>query len=129
MDPGGKNQKAYARSLRKSMTPAEIRLWQMLKGRQLEGRKFRRQHGIGPYVLDFYCPSEKLAVELDGESHAGPIAAAKDAERTAYLAERGVVVIRFENKLVFDWPEAVLERIREHFGAEPPPSDKQMTPP
>ena len=73
------------RSLRRQLTPAEARLWNYLKGAQLDGRKFRRQHGVGSYILDFYCPAEQLAVELDGQSHESAIAAKKDAERTAYL--------------------------------------------
>jgi very-short-patch-repair endonuclease len=90
-------------------------LWTYLKAGQLKGRKSRRQHSVGSYILDFYCPEEKLAVELDGESHAGPIAAAHDAERTAYLQSQGIEVLRFENKVVWDMPEALLNRICECF--------------
>jgi len=112
------NQKrllATRKKLRSAMTPAEARLWTYLKAGQLDGRKFRRQHSIGSYILDFYCPGEKLAVELDGESHAGPIATAHDTERTAYLQSQGIEVLRFENRVVWDMPEALLNRIRECF--------------
>ena len=112
------NQKrllATRKKLRGAMTPAEARLWTYLKSGQLNGRKFRCQHSIGSYVLDFYCPGEKLAVELDGESHAGPIAAAHDAKRTAYLQAQGIEVLRFENRVVWEMPEALLKRIRECF--------------
>jgi len=110
-----KAQKGVRRRLRSNLTPAEARLWNYLKSSQLDGRKFRRQHGVGPYVLDFYCPSEQLAVELDGESHSSPIAARYDAERTEYLNSLGIRVLRFENEVIFNMPEAVLQRIREYW--------------
>src|SRR5437868_11988241 len=78
--------KPIRRSLRSSLTSAEIRLWQAVKGKQLGGRKFRRQHSMGPYVLDFFCPAEKLAVELDGAAHdsaARPISATRAAMRSS----------------------------------------------
>src|SRR5687768_5169675 len=88
--------------LRRNLTPAEATLWKALKKSQLSGRKFRRQHSVGKYVLDFYCVEEWLAVELDGEVHRrGPTRAA-DMERTAFLNSVGIEVIRFENFLVFD---------------------------
>jgi very-short-patch-repair endonuclease len=110
-----KELESIRKKLRKNMTPAEARLWTYLRNSQLDGRKFRRQHSVGRYILDFYCPSEKLCVELDGESHAGPIAAAHDAERTAYLEEAGIRVVRFENQVVWDMPDAMLDRIKAHF--------------
>ena len=57
------------RSLRRKLTLAEAVLWDLLKNKKLDGRKFRRQHSIDKYIVDFYCPSERLAVELDGEHH------------------------------------------------------------
>ncbi len=110
------DMKSVRRKLRKAMTPAEARLWTYLQKGQLAGRKFRRQHSVGRYVLDFYCPAEKLCVELDGESHEGPMAAAHDAERSAFLKAQGIRVVRFENRVVWDMPEALLERIKAHFG-------------
>ena len=59
----------YRKSLRKNLTPAEAFLWRLLKNSQLENRKFRRQHSIGNYILDFYCPKIRLAIELDGDYH------------------------------------------------------------
>ena len=111
-----REMRGIRRKLRAGMTPAEARLWTYLKKGQLKGRKFRRQHSVGHYILDFYCPSEKLCVELDGESHAGPIAAARDLERSNYLKRLGIRVLRFENQVVWDMPEGVLERIRSYFG-------------
>ena len=88
----------------------------MLKGSKLPGRKFRRQHSVANYLLDFYCPAERLAVELDGEVHRDERAAIYDNERKLFLATYGIKVIRFENFLVFDEPEYVLVRISSFFG-------------
>ena len=103
-------------SLRKHLTPAEAQLWKYLQGSKLEGRKFRRQHSVGNYVLDFYCPEEHLAVELDGQVHEGHIAEHFDGLRGTYLHDIGVRVIRIENHFVFDEPEFVLARIKSCFG-------------
>jgi very-short-patch-repair endonuclease len=94
------------------MTPAEAKLWTYLKGKQLEGRKFRRQHSVRQYILDFYCPESRLAIELDGEAHNSAIAAEYDHERTLFLEATGIRVIGLENNTVFDHPEWVLEQIR-----------------
>ncbi len=83
-----------ARELRRRMTPPETRLWVCLRGKRLAGLKFRRQHPIGPYVLDFYCPAAKLAVEVDGQSHEHPERIAHDRRRTLWLREHGVRVVR-----------------------------------
>ena len=106
-------------SLRSGGTPAEARLWTLLQRGQLGGLRFRRQHGVGPYVLDFYCPSARLGVELDGAVHEAPAQAAHDEARTRHLAAVGIRVVRFENRMVFEAPEAVLAEITR-VGAEPP---------
>ncbi|MEJ5298954.1 MAG: endonuclease domain-containing protein [Armatimonadota bacterium] len=95
-----------ARSLRKSATPAEQLLWRYLRGRQLNGRKWRRQQPFGPYVLDFYCPELRLAVEIDGDVHAARESA--DRERQRRLENRGITVVRFTNREVLDNLEGVL---------------------
>jgi very-short-patch-repair endonuclease len=100
--------KPRRRELRAQLTQAEAILWRRLQRRQLCGRKFRRQHSVGPYVLDFYCPEVKLAVELDGAAHDHDRALRRDAFRTAYLAATGVRVIRFENDDVVRNLEGVL---------------------
>ena len=82
---------AHARRLRDGMTDAERKLWQCLRGGQLEGLKFRRQHPVPPYVADFACLSEKLVIELDGSQHS----AAGDAARTRHLQSQGFRVLRF----------------------------------
>lgn len=83
-----------ARDLRRRMTPPETRLWVCLRGKRLAGLKFRRQHPIGPYILDFYCAAARLAVEVDGQSHEHPERIGHDARRTAWLREQGVRVVR-----------------------------------
>lgn len=102
--------------MRRRLTPAEATLWNALKNSKLNGRKFRRQHSVGPFILDFYCVDEWLAVELDGQVHRNDHAEIKDAERTAYLKQAGIRVIRFENFLVFEEMEYVLGRIKSYFG-------------
>ena len=86
-----------------------------MKKSQLEGRKFRRQHSVGNYVIDFYCPSEKVAVELDGAGHFTEEGLEKDEVRDSYLKSLGIKVLRFENKEVFDFTENVLEKIKSEF--------------
>ena len=77
------------------MTPAEARLWEEIRGRKLGGLRFRAQHPVGPFILDFYCPACKLALEIDGSSHDGE--AEQDAARTAQLAAHDYRVLRFTN--------------------------------
>jgi very-short-patch-repair endonuclease len=83
-----------ARAFRRHMTPPEVRLWTSLRGKRLRGLKFRRQHPIGPFVLDFYCAEAKLAVEVDGQTHAHPDRIAHDHKRTTWLSRQGVRVVR-----------------------------------
>ena len=104
--------KTVRKQLRDSLTPAEAILWKNLQRSQLEGKKFRRQHSIGNYVVDFYCPECRLAIELDGEGHFNSIKSEHDARRTAFLITLNVRVLRFENRMVFENLEAVLETIR-----------------
>jgi very-short-patch-repair endonuclease len=105
----------YRKTLRKNLTPAEAFLWRLLKNSQLENRKFRRQHSIGNYILDFYCPSEKLAIELDGAFHFTDEGIAYDTIRTECINSFNIKVIRFENKLVFDNTTWVLDEIKSNF--------------
>jgi len=98
-----------ARKLRRSSTDTESRLWLHLKNRNLGGFKFRRQHPIPPYVVDFVCIEQKLIVELDGGQHAEQTA--HDAERTAWLESKGFRVIRFWDNDALKQTEVVLEEI------------------
>lgn len=95
--------------MRQPQTPAERTLWARLRDRRLSGLKFRRQHPIGRFIVDFCCPARRLAVEIDGDSHAEQ--AEYDAARTAWLVEQGYAVIRFTNQEVHRHIEAVLEAI------------------
>ena len=99
-------------------------MWQLLKGRKTGGYKFRRQQGIGPYVLDFYCPELKLCVEIDGNSHDHKFEC--DEERTAFLARQGIRVLRYQNEQVYCNPQWVaddiLRRVREDTDPTPNPS-------
>ena len=84
----------FVNSRRGRLTIAEARLWNHLKDRSLWGRKFRRQHSVGPYVLDYYCPGERLAVELDGAAHDHEAAQDRDAVRTRFLQGAGIRLVR-----------------------------------
>lgn len=97
-----------ARQLRKNLTPEETKLWKALRGNRL-GIRFRRQHAIGPYVVDFCCIKRHLVIELDGSQHLEQ--QAYDAERTAYLEYLGYRVLRFWNNEVMKDIEGVLRAI------------------
>jgi very-short-patch-repair endonuclease len=99
---------AKARTLRRDPTPAERALWHLLRNRQVGGFKFRRQHPVPPYVLDFACLEVRVAVECDGERHAG---SPRDAQRKVYLEAQGWRVLRFWNHEVLENPEGVAETI------------------
>jgi very-short-patch-repair endonuclease len=102
------------KELRNNSTSAESVLWNMLKSHNICGLKFRRQHSVGPYILDFYCPQIKLAIELDGEVHKGQ--EVYDEQRSYYLTKVAhISVVRFENRVVFETPEVILNCIEEFF--------------
>lgn len=105
--------KSRRKELRNNSTSAERMLWSILQHSNLGGYKFRRQHSVGSYILDFYCPSDKLAVELDGDSHFTDEAIEYDRERTAYLNALNIKVLRFMNTDVYDNLNVVCERILE----------------
>jgi len=107
--------KQFRKDLRNNLTPAEATLWKALQRSQLEGSKFRRQHSVGNYILDFYCPAEKLAIELDGQGHFTAAGSEKDYNRDEYLKTLNITVLRFENREVFDIIENVLEIIKSNF--------------
>ena len=97
------------RWLRAEMTPAERQLWARLRAKQFRTLTFRRQHGIGPYIVDFYCSKRSLVVEVDGDSHGNEDQIIKDTEREAYLQSLGLQVIRYTNDEVVSNLEGVLE--------------------
>ena len=98
-----------ARELRHPQTPAESALWREIRNGQLRGYKFRRQHPIGMFIVDFYCASRRLIVEIDGDSHAAQVE--YDAVRTQWLVERGYRVVRFANRDIQRNLSGVLEAI------------------
>lgn len=106
-------EKEKRRTLRQNATKAEQIIWQSLRSRQVENCKFRRQYSVDYYVLDFYCPNLKLAIELDGESHNSDGAIAADQARQAAIAALGIQFLRFPNQEVYAHLDAVLERIAE----------------
>jgi very-short-patch-repair endonuclease len=111
---GGVRRNAYyterARELRAGMTAAEKRMWSRLRAHRFEGLKFRRQHAIGNYIVDFVCLKSRLVIEVDGETH-GYEREAPDAARTAWLQRQGFRVLRFWNNDVLIDTDAVMESI------------------
>ena len=101
----------FRKALRNKSTSAEATLWTCLQKRKVGGFKFRRQHSVGNYILDFYCPAKRIAIELDGARHFTPAGRKKDKKRDANLKMQNISVIRFENKLVFENQSMVLDAI------------------
>jgi very-short-patch-repair endonuclease len=107
-----------ARSLRTEMTEAERRLWQAIRGKQIQEHRFRRQYLIGPYIADFACIDRKLVLELDGGQHQEQIE--YDKRRTEFLQSQGWRVLRFWNNDVLKNLDGVLASIAEALSALPP---------
>ena len=103
------NIKTNSRKLRSELTEAETHLWQHLRARQVCGKKFRRQHPVGNYILDFACIEARLAIEVDGGQHSE--IQSQDNLRTAWLETQGWKVLRFWNNEVLQNIEGVLEII------------------
>jgi very-short-patch-repair endonuclease len=110
-----KELKSFRSSLRNRSTSAEVELWEMLKSKKLDGKKFRRQYSIGSYIVDFCCPLEKLIIELDGDPHGDYYKIQNDENRDKYLESLGFKVLRFENRFVFQDPEYLKGEIRKLF--------------
>lgn len=102
------------RSLRSNLTPAEAKLWKLIQNSKLGGIKFRRQHSLGNYIVDFYCPQYLLVIELDGKIHFNPVNNESDDKRTEYINSLGIKVLRFENKEIFEKTEFILEEIKQN---------------
>lgn len=103
---------ANAKDLRANLTEAEEQLWKSLSGNKLEGYKFRRQHPLGLYIVDFYCHALKLAIEIDGEYHFTEEQKRMDYNRTKEIEFQGVKVIRFTNQEVVNDIAQVIEKIK-----------------
>ena len=103
--------KPLARRMRRKPTPTEQTLWQQLRNRNVNGSKFRRQHAVGRFVVDFYCAEAELVVEVDGPIHESSIR--EDVIRQEYLESRGLTVMRFSTEAVEESLEGVVRRISE----------------
>jgi very-short-patch-repair endonuclease len=112
-----------AKELRQKQTPAEQMLWQCLRANQLHGAKFRRQHNIGQYIVDFYCHAAKLVIELDGGIH--ELQKAQDSDRDTYLKANGLQVLRFPNEEITQNLPQVLQTISQFLFLPSPAGEGQ----
>lgn len=105
------------KELRKNITPQELTLWYKLRNNRFYGYNFKRQHSAGNYIVDFYCPLKKLAIEIDGSQHLDN--KEHDKERTEYLESLGIKVIRFWNDEINTNINGVLLKIKEELESDP----------
>ena len=124
MEPAAMRERLtpMARSLRRRETNSEEKLWHELRGRNLDGWKFKRQAPRGPYVVDFLCVDARLVIEIDGIQHNDPKPRMLDARRTHFLKRQVLRVLRFSNSDVLDKIEGVLDEIYRALGEAPAPS-------
>lgn len=108
-----------ARELRRMITPAERIVWYELRNRYLSGYKFRRQHPVREFIVDFFCPEKELVVEIDGGIHQQPEVRERDENRTAELERLGLTIIRFSNEEVMNDIDEVMRKIEEHLTPHP----------
>ncbi|MFQ3574490.1 MAG: endonuclease domain-containing protein [Thermodesulfovibrionales bacterium] len=125
-NPMPKKSTDLAKNLRKRATDVEQLLWSRLRARRYEGMKFRRQHPIGKYIVDFVCLERKLIIELDGGQHAVPEETLKDKQRDAWLEKEGYTIMRFWNNEVLTNIDGVLEAIRERLYRTPSPQSPPL---
>ena len=111
--------KERRRELRKSQTDAQRQLWKILRNKQMGGYKFFRQYGIGPYIVDFYCPLSKIVIEVDGGQHYSEQGMRDDKQREGYLKRGGIRVIRFSNLDVLKNMTGVFECIQKELPPTP----------
>ena len=121
----------FARKLRQDATDPEALLWACLRGRRINKRKFRRQHPIDPYVLDFYCGDLRLAIELDGGRHNTTDGKKRDKAREAFLRSQGIETLRFTNEELMRYTDSVMNVIwnRTSISPQNSPSSKTGSPP
>lgn len=120
---------ARSRRLRRDSTPAERALWAVLRGASLDGFKFRRQQRLGIFFGDFVCQSARLVIEIDGSTHEGAKAQAKDERRTAFLEHEGYRVVRFTNAEVMKNLEEVAATVRSALASSESPSPSHAAAP
>ncbi len=113
--------KDLRQKLRKSQTEAEKKIWNLIRNRQVQELKFFRQYGLGNYILDFYCPQIKLAIEVDGGQHNTNEGINSDRQRSNYLATFQIRVLRFWNNDVLTNIEGVYQKIIETINSSQPP--------
>ena len=101
----------YRKTLRNHTTAAESTLWKAIRNKQIDNLKFRRQHSIGNYIVDFYCPEIRLIIELDGASHNNYLSGELDQERDRILQECNCTILRFENREVYEFLNDIIEAI------------------
>lgn len=104
--------KSRRKGLRKKQTEAEEIIWSIIRRKKLEGYKFYRQYSVGPCILDFYCPTARLAIEIDGGHHSATEQKAYDTDRSSYLKNHDIKVVRFGNNNVLNNKELVVKTIR-----------------
>ncbi len=114
-----KHLKSRRKTLRNNPADPEYRLWYFLRKSQLDNRKFRRHESIGKYIVDFYCPEEKLVIEVDGAGHLDEENILSDKKRDDFLKSLGLNVLRFPNEEVLYNTDSVLEKIRSNFCTTP----------
>jgi very-short-patch-repair endonuclease len=119
-----KKLKSLAREMRQNQTEAEVILWDELRRKQVGKIKFRRQHAIGPFIVDFYCPAAQLVVEVDGPIHDQQ--QEYDEMRTAWLQSLGLKVIRFRNEAVLGQLGVVMDTILSHVLSTSPPAPSPL---
>lgn len=107
------NLKQHRQSLRNAMPQPEAILWSKLRASQLYGYKFRRQYGIGKYIVDFYCPKARLVVEIDGNSHYQNDVREKDKEREGFIKSFNISIVRFTNKDITENLTGVLKKLAD----------------
>ena len=123
-------EKAKRRQLRSDSPTAETTIWTSLRRKNIVSYKFRRQYSVGSYVIDFYCPALKLAVEIDGDSHFIGDAVEDDKRRQAFIESFGIRFLRFTNRDIYDNLEGVLEAITSvALAKSDPTTNKAKSPP
>ncbi|HEU0051311.1 MAG TPA: endonuclease domain-containing protein [Patescibacteria group bacterium] len=116
-DPHLKDRRS---DLRQNSTDSERLLWSRLRARQISGLKFFRQYSVGPYILDFYCPTKHLAIEVDGGQHMEKEQKEYDEDRTAFLESHGIRVVRFWSNEILKNLSGVLQKIENSIIPLPP---------
>ena len=120
-----RNSLLAAKRLRRAMSPPEVRLWNRLR-RSPGGLRFRRQYPVGSYVADFYCPAAKLVIEIDGNMHDSPNAAAHDHRKDIYLNELGLGVVRIAARDIFSDVDGVAQSLIDICAERAGPSTAQL---